>query len=1125
MKFANTSSSRLIELSQNVYRITDTTMTGIMPCITPTGFPFSTVRGGGITGFEALLFQALDADTLDVTNLSQGDLRNLAGNAMTSTVVAAVIAAALNIFHPILSRGTGVKVIEGQLLSDLKIIGKLIKVASSTASYHKLSVREATELVFQSRRLCYCEGRIELATDLLQRCNVCGHTTCITCGNHHKHSYDRAGLGLPTSRMHPFQFEKEIKQRIPMSIRFNIDKSSQPFIELMDQMRDNRPKDINQSIWDLTIKDIENALCSDVYYRCSIRRQSWHIHFSSPLVEGPSARLELVISDHKTEWFLYATVPATETLNSQRRKFLEKFPCARMRPTGKDLTKGEWELYMPELKSVKAVIKGKGKLIDSYKVKIGLEDVPETRVWDKCSVELSEDDAKLFDCDITGEYEHAPDCGQAYCSLHVQASSRGTKQPVFLLFDHEKSLRDPSLDSFIFTDDIRRLEYGEYRRAFGRLEPVLHPSGSTTRIMNDASDPDSAASLTVLLDGDSVVQDITIHRDGCWVACAEISMDPLDQSNVEYHHLPPINMDLQSIPCLSPRAIFCCKAENVCSISNRWVRGTWTELSKCSEETFFKEFRWLLEQGLVNSNHCQDTSKWQLALAPAYLCYSCSPEAPKMLWTYTENNKQAPFEDPSDARNYEHALKGRPSPLTIRYLIDNAGNAELKVGLDSTTLVHRAWGQLALTGNTDNITVSWRLITDDNPLSKPVFNALTLLSSKDEVPAPQPPQVINHRLRDEQLKNLAWAINQERKPKPFLEEAIVEDRITHINYRAEAKATRKVIVSGGVLAHEVGFGKTLIMLGLIDSQSSSDEQHPKDDVHGRIPVKATIVLCPPQLVSQWESEAEKFLPSIKGKILCISTFQKLKKLTIKDFLKAELIIVNWNVVETESYTLAQAQFAGMVEPDTGTSDRAFRCWYATALEKFGRNVAELKTRPTTFGTYLSHEFEQDKATTQLTHAVIPSKRLTGAAYMNKSSNATDEGTTKKRKRSSKLPTLEQRTDIFDLEKVAESGQYLDTKCPLFEIFSFARVVHDEYTYLRDGLKQVATVLESIAACHKWILSGTPAMSGFGDIKSMAKFIGVNLGVNDYTLMKSDVLGRELREMTSEPSHLDTVGND
>ena len=1157
----NLTYSRDLELSQNVYRITDTTLSGIMPCITPTGFPFSTVRGCGLTGYESLKFQAMDADTLDVTNLSQGDLRNLAGNAMTSTVVGAVISAGLIAFHKILDKGTGIESKESSGLTDLDTSNELLLMKSNPENHRKLPVRDAVRWASESRRLCYCEGRIELTTNKLQECVMCGHTTCISCGGNPKHLYSRKGKHLPTSRIQPFKFEAEIKKYIPMSICFNINQSSPSVVQLMQQMEGNRPKDIEKETWTSTIQAIKDALCSKVYFREIIRGESWHIHFSSSLNNKSGARLELVITDHNVEWYLYATASSAEPLGSRLRKFVEKYPCARMLPVGDDITKGDWELYMPELKLVNAIIKGHGNPVESYNTQIGLEDVLEVCISNKCSVVISEIDVGLFDQDISGEYEYSPVCGQAYSSLHVKLSTKGSSRPTFLFFDHEKLLRNPKEDSFIFTDDIRRLDYGEYRRTFGRLSPEHHPSGNewgasesveciNADIMGDSTDPvvnastkkkttkaqkrglkrdnrttgTAAAPISdqiILLDASSVEQKVTIYRDGYWIKCSEISMDQLTQPKVQYQKLIETTPELKVILCHSQQAIFTCTAEVTCEFSDRWVYDVWTELDKSSEEVFFKEFRWLLEQGLRIFDHCAGTSKWHPVKAPKYLCSPCAPRAPKVLWTCAGNNKLAPFEDPSDARDYEHALKDRPVPLTVRYRIDKPANIEIKVGMDPITLVHRAWSQLALTGKTENISLSWRLITDDNSLSKPIFGAFTLLDSQNEQPAENPPGIIAHQLRPEQLRNLSWAINQESGFESFTEEEIVEDRITHINYRAEGKAARKVPVTGGVLAHEVGFGKTLVMLALIDAQFQQAKARESEVVTGSIPIKATMVLCPSHLTRQWRKEVRKFLPNYKDYVLRIDSFQDLKSFTIQDFQDAKIIIVSRDLLNTELYAMAVARFAGMVELDTGASQRPFRCWYAKALQRIAHNLEALRAQPHTFAEYVSNQFEQDKMTAQSTLAVIPSKRLTGAAYMNKSSKAATKGSTGKRKRSTKAPTLKRRIDTFNLKKVTKSGDISKVTGPILELFSFARVVVDEYTYLgndpKTDLKQAATILQSIKSRHKWLLSGTPAISDFHDVQKMAEFIGINLGAKDYTLMKRDVLNREVRDMTRKSS--------
>ena len=75
-------------------------------------------------------------------------------------------------------------------------------------------------------------------------------------------------------------------------------------------------------------------------------------------------------------------------------------------------------------------------------------------------------------------------------------------------------------------------------------------------------------------------------------------------------------------------------------------------------------------------------------------------------------------------------------------------------------------------------------------------------------------------------------------------------------------------------------------------------------------------------------------------------------------------------------------------------------------------------------------------------------------------------------------------------------------CPLLHIFRFNRLIVDEFSLLNVTTKSMVSsahaAVTSLNADKKWFLSGTPAMTDFNDIKTMAKFLGVDLGVDDFT---------------------------
>lgn len=84
-------------------------------------------------------------------------------------------------------------------------------------------------------------------------------------------------------------------------------------------------------------------------------------------------------------------------------------------------------------------------------------------------------------------------------------------------------------------------------------------------------------------------------------------------------------------------------------------------------------------------------------------------------------------------------------------------------------------------------------------------------------------------------------VAQENEPKPWIEEEVSEAVLRQLGWHAEAKATREVSVRGGVLADEVGYGKTAITVGLISAQLDKIELPEETD---RIPIKATLIVIP-----------------------------------------------------------------------------------------------------------------------------------------------------------------------------------------------------------------------------------------------------------------------------------------
>lgn len=98
--------SQVLNVSQNVDRGFASARYAICPCLTPQGLPYVSNRGGPLLGLEALSMQGLPIDELLLTRETEDNLRDLAGNAMSSTVVGTCMISALIVGASRLKRGS-----------------------------------------------------------------------------------------------------------------------------------------------------------------------------------------------------------------------------------------------------------------------------------------------------------------------------------------------------------------------------------------------------------------------------------------------------------------------------------------------------------------------------------------------------------------------------------------------------------------------------------------------------------------------------------------------------------------------------------------------------------------------------------------------------------------------------------------------------------------------------------------------------------------------------------------------------------------------------------------------------------------------------------------------------------
>ncbi|KAI9805360.1 MAG: hypothetical protein M1833_005813 [Piccolia ochrophora] len=1069
--------TRVWELSQNIDRFVDTTGFGITNCITPTGQPYVTNRGGPLVGLEALSMQGLPIEKLLLTRESQKQLQDLAGNAMSSTVVGAALLSALIAGAKVLKQGTG----DAMLLDEPDTAHASIG-PEAHLDVHSLDLAKACNAsvpsvladAARSSRLCQCEGR-DLMTSLdLKRCTLCDHTACVKCAGTPVHSYALLSKAETEARIAPAVFEHRLKDALPM--RMSLTGLS---LEAMEGLRDACTTQPAKKDWASFVSAVEPALNAELRFHSVHRAKSWTV-----LYDSPASKLELLLDSRYAEWRVYAKVNPSEAGNSHVRQMLSR-PFARMRPSKQHLLDGKWQFCVPVAKTYRVQFEGYGKQVRSWESRLGLQEehFKDRKMWTDLRVSLQDSDVSELDLNISGDYKFLPDCGTASGALHIRQKA-GEVVPLCLFLDPSR-LGDPKEDHFVFSTDPRRLNYGE-------LRPIVATVSASWRPSNESG-----------------TQSAACHIQGQWTACNAVALEALGTQTRATFATPPKDVEIALTPesCVSADAMLSCKV-NLGDIqheqSTHWKQGSWREVAKMNERSFYSSFAWLTER----VKHIPGLDEWKQLQLPmdAGRCKRCAPSQPAVKWKL-HNGKLMPYEDPQQAGPYERALKDRPAPFITRVRIDEDNVGHLQVGLNVTSLVHKAAANLSMVPDehSTDLKLAWRLCTDYVIPPSASLEKLRLRSNKADPESKQPPR-FKYKLRPEQLRSLHWMRQQESEhAEPYTEEEVEEALLPQLGWRAEGRALRSTPVRGGVLADQVGYGKTATTLGLIDSQRERRKQNLPTPKDGRISIKATLIVVPVTLTAQWARETEKFLGKAY-KTLVIKNVMALSKTTIQDFEDADIIIVAWTIFNNETYLNKLAHFAALPEMPSN-SGRAFDAWFDFALSRLTDHVDQLRnTNPRDFYETLKQRFistEQDESFVEN----VPSKRLRGAAYAAAQTATSAAPTGKKQggKGKRKADELESSnattpaqitksyTDVFSFKSKTVASDWKRMPCPLFHMFHFGRLIVDEYTYL-EGKNH--TCITKLLAPTRWVLSGTPPLGDFADVKTIAVFLGINLGIDD-----------------------------
>jgi SNF2 family DNA or RNA helicase len=1184
-------------LSQNVDRETMGKL-GLSQCLTPTGVPYVSNRGGPLVGEELLLLQGIPADDLLLTRETEDNLKDLAGNAMSTTVVGSCMLAALIVSckalkpegepnHPGVNNTSHVaNLVPRPLHKD----DEIVKITENAGKYKetRLNLSPSGEDVNtllaraeKSCRRCTSEGKDGVCTDMLV-CSDCGQTSSRECAFPPRKFEEHSYVDFKADREDPKEFVKALNAALPTRMcisGLDIKDSDKP------ASMSSKQACANWSEWLEMFKtrtQEETGEPVEFNLRKITRGEVWTASYGAP-----GASIELTLdSAARPQWSLKIDPPANR---GWMRETLER-PAARMiiKENAKTLLDGVWEVALPVVETFDLKVEGAGERnVETFEAKLGLQEdadkktgkayiYRDTKRWSHLKVTVPAGKASAISEDINGTYTLLPKCGTALGALHKRVGADGRAMYLFL-----ESGRGTlaATDSFIFSTNKRRLLYGEERGAVAILAEGWKPTDS-------------------FMDQTPFQESVKCSIPGVWKALEGSSITVVDDASKTTFKVPAekLSITVAEGAWSDAPAIVSCKVPLVRD-DKLWKQcekardgDGFAEINLQKGKDIFKQLAWFTSRlGLPES-----VTDWSpITTLPnepfGFECSKCAPAVPGVAWkvvmklgTGRIDKKTGvlsapkpvytPREDVQEAGAYEQALKRRPAPFKV--VIKKEGDVgHMKISCNGFSLSQRA--RALLPKNSGNLIAlesvkrvpwefSWRVVAHQEFSRIPDFPKLYLTSNKKDGSAAQPPSFKKFGLRPEQLRSLNWMLKQEATTVPHYEEEVSEAILGPMGWRAEGRTRRPTLVRGGIVADQVGYGKTAITLGLIDAAESVNGKAPampKDVQKASIFTKATLVIVPPHLMGQWPKEVKKFCGSSKN-VVEIKDMASFNKLTVADFENADIVIANFIVLSNDLYHERLSRLGGANAgslPASGRGGRHFDAVYSESVAGLeARCVTLRKDRLAALDAIEKDAFAHSEETRRATESGL-GLRLDGkkSVYKKVSEDATKNlvlnagkpaSPMKKPKSPAKKPKspakgLEQTVDTSSPESDDEdededehSTAKINSKvrnyewskdrcnsemsknkrdpwglatpgcqrqlskmtCPPLELFCWNRVVVDEFHYLEEkkDRARVLTLVLGLKSNFKWCLSGTPPHGDFRDVLSLAKLLGVHLGIDD-----------------------------
>lgn len=412
------------DVSQNVDRFKADL--GILPCITPSRSDFASNRQQALSGSQLLLLQGMPLDQMLFANETQRERQDLAGNAMTTTVIGASLISAItcgwSAFQSDPTSSSGIPEQHAMVENnsnrptvtekDFKCFDLLKQCALQSPVFEEVYLEAFKQDASSSARYCTCEGNKTISTSPIRICLVCEHTACTACAGNPKHMYDKTAT-QPLRTLTPAGFIKQWRPRLPARVSL---KKFPILHELVDKHEGyGGDPEFLHAIEEAQISLLD--FCISGFVR---QDHQWKITYGSA-----KALLELEIGN-AVQWLLFVKCPSTVPGNSPLRELLRSpLACGTVDAS---LLKPRWSIHLPRAVQHQVDLSGSIKRSRFWRSRLGLPDYKQEIVPAEIVVRSNALALESLD----GTYEYLPNCGTASNGLYKRKNGASSRPYTFL---------------------------------------------------------------------------------------------------------------------------------------------------------------------------------------------------------------------------------------------------------------------------------------------------------------------------------------------------------------------------------------------------------------------------------------------------------------------------------------------------------------------------------------------------------------------------------------------------------------------------------------------------------------------------------------------------------------------